>query len=159
VLDEELPLLQSVIPAVHSYLDPRNLDVLAQEGPVCGSPGDYSTTCIEDRDCVFVMYEQGVARCSIERAFLEGATTWRKPLSCHLFPIRIDRERIPRLRFELLHDCEPALRRGTRENTFVTDFVREGLLRAVGAEWYAMIDRYCRDRRADAGAQGGTIHP
>ena len=74
-----------------------------------------ATTCINERDCVFVYHEGSVAKCAIEKAYFNGETTFRKPLSCHLFPIRVN-ELFggPLLRYEKISECAPALAKGKR---------------------------------------------
>ncbi len=123
--------------AAAPWLSGEKRHIIRQHGSVEGKPGDRSTRCVDDRDCVFVYYEGEIAKCAMERAWLEGESSFRKPLSCHLFPIRVD-ELFggSRLRYEQIDECEPALERGERGNISLVEFLKEPLVRAFGEEFY-----------------------
>jgi hypothetical protein len=136
LLDHERDKIRNAYPVVAKYLDPEHLQAIAARGLYEGRAGNYTTTCIDNRACVFVTYEDGIARCSFEKAFLNDEITWRKPVSCHLFPIRVDQGARERLRFEFLAECAPALEKGEREGIQLSDFLREALTRVYGPKWY-----------------------
>ena len=75
-----------------------------------GESGDYATTCIDDKDCVFVYREKGIAKCAIEKAFNEGKISFRKPISCHLYPIRVNKFGGDILRYHEISECKPAVK-------------------------------------------------
>ena len=108
--------------------------------------------CFNNRACVFVLYEEGIARCAFEKAFLEGRLKWRKPLSCHLFPIRIDRGMIHRLRYERISECDSALDCGEQKNIYLSDFLKEPLVRAFGSTWYEDFHFKCEWERKETEA-------
>ncbi len=134
VLDEEVSELESVVAVVREFLDPRSLEEIDATGVVIGSPGHWETTCIDDGACVFVYWEGDIARCSIEKAFHSGATSFRKPLSCHLFPIRVSNFGGPYLRYERFDECEPGRRSGEQSGTPLVVTVRDAVERAYGHE-------------------------
>jgi hypothetical protein len=136
LLDHERDEIRTAYPVVAKYLNPEHLQAIAARGLYEGRAGSYTTACVNDRACVFVTYEDGIARCSFEKAFLNKEISWRKPVSCHLFPIRVDQGPRERLRFEFLAECAPALERGEREGTHLSDYLREALTRVYGPEWY-----------------------
>jgi hypothetical protein len=135
--DEEVELVNAAIPAALPYLSERNRAVIAAQGAVEGTSDNYATVCIDNRDCVFVYYEGEVAKCAIERAYFNNETSFRKPISCHLFPIR-SAELLGGnyLHYERIPECEPALRRGKREKIPLYKFLKEPLVRAYGEEFY-----------------------
>lgn len=147
LLDSELQQLEDALPIVRSYLSKEHLAAIAQNGLYEGKPGFYTTVCFNNSACVFVLYEAGIAHCAFEKAFSEGKLKWRKPLSCHLFPIRVDHGLIERLRYEHIMECEPASKRGEQEQIFLSDFLREALLRAYGQEWYQDFLSACNNER------------
>lgn len=147
LLDSELQQLENAFPIVRSYLSKEHLAAIAQNGLYEGKPGSYTTLCFNNRACVFVLYEAGIAHCAFEKAFSEGKLKWRKPLSCHLFPVRVDHGLTERLRYEQIAECEPASKRGEQEQIFLSDFLREALLRAYGQEWYQDFLSACNDER------------
>ena len=91
---------------------------------------------INNKECVFVCYENGIAKCSIEKANNDGKTNFKKPISCHLFPIRISDFGGDVLRFEKFEECNPAIEKGAAENVTVAEFCKEPLERHYGKQWY-----------------------
>ena len=95
---------------------------------------------------MFVYFEAGVARCSFERAYEEGLTDWRKPLSCHLFPIRLRQFGKEFLRYEKIEECAPGRLKGETERIPLHEFLREPLIRRYGESWYRKFTEYCKAR-------------
>src|SRR3990172_2487062 len=150
LLDDEKDLIEAYLPVLATRLDPRNLGVIRERGPLDGYPGSYATTCIGDRDCVFVIRESGVAKCAIEKSYLAGDIPWRKPVSCHLFPLRFSEGSTPALRYEVIGECDPGRRRGNAADGNLYDFVKEALVRRFGAAWYWKFEEECTERTASA---------
>lgn len=136
LLDEEVELVRAAVKVATPYLSKRSLEEIARKGPVSGSAGDYSTTCIQGRDCVFVFYESGVAKCAIEKAYFAGEYDFRKPISCHLFPIRLGSFGGDYLSYQPFSTCDPAIDKGRREKTYAVEMLREPLIRLYGESWY-----------------------
>jgi hypothetical protein len=153
-LDEEVGELHRALPAAMKYLSERHREVISNHGPHEGHAGDYVTTCVDDKACVFVTFEDGIARCALEKAWFQGETDWRKPLSCHLFPIRIDRGIQEHIRFEHLADCDPALEVGAKDGVHLSDFLQEPLVRAYGNDWFTEFREYCRSVQQIDGSEG-----
>lgn len=137
--DDEILEAEKAFPAARGYLPVHHLERIEHTGLWQGSPGDYVTPCLGDRECVFVYYDGGIARCSFERAHLEGLTDWRKPLSCHLFPIRIRGWGKDHVRYDQIHECEGGRRRGSREQVLLVDFLKGPLIRTYGVDWYRQL--------------------
>ena len=99
--------------------------------------GEYVTPLINDRDCVFVYFEDNVAKCAIEKAYEEGAIKFQKPISCHLYPIRISKkENFEAVNYHPWEICNPAVKYGTKIGLKVYQFLREPLIRKYGEDWY-----------------------
>jgi len=137
--DAEVARIAEHYPLIKEYLDPRNVAVIDREGLVEGFPGSYATACIDRRECVFVYVDDGIARCGFERAFLEGRSTWRKPISCHLFPVRVGSAGETFVRYEQIPECRSGRDRGERERVPLHRFLREALIRKFGQEWYRKL--------------------
>ncbi|MFI5252774.1 MAG: DUF3109 family protein [Bacteroidota bacterium] len=148
--DSELDEIARVFPVVKKYLSDDHLRAAEKFGVFEGRPGSYATTCINGRDCIFVFYEDGVARCSIEKAYNSGEIRWRKPMSCHLFPIRISSYGEDRLRYEKISECKPALTRGRTEEIPLYDFLKGALVRRFGQKWYDEFRAECIRRESSA---------
>jgi hypothetical protein len=141
--DEEVSLVTATFPFAKEYLSARNLDVIAREGLVEGWDGSYATPCVEHKECVYVYFADGIALCAFERAYNEGKTPWRKPISCHLFPIRVGRAGRTYLRYEQMAECLPARQSGETRNISLVDFLKDPLIRAFGEPWF---DQLCDQR-------------
>ncbi|MEW6509372.1 MAG: DUF3109 family protein [Bacteroidota bacterium] len=144
--DDEVLEIAKAFPAARQFLSERSLRAVERAGLAEGGRGDYATPCIDQRECVFVFYENGIARCSFERAFDLGLTDWRKPISCHLFPIRIRHFGTDFLRYEEIDECSPGRASGTMREVRLHDFLREPLVRKYGEPWFQRFAAYCRDR-------------
>jgi hypothetical protein len=137
--DEEVPLIAAAFPFAKQYLGGRSLQVIEEDGLVEGWSGSYATPCIDHRECAFVYFDEGIARCAFERAYTEGKTDWRKPLSCHLFPVRVRHVGQTFLRYEQMAECRPARERGAASHITLVDFLKDPLIRAFGEPWYRRL--------------------
>ncbi len=136
LLDEEIPEIRKAAVHARKFLNSDHQKKIDVESFYEGTPGNYATTCIDGKACVFVFFENNIAKCSLERAYHEGLSDWIKPISCHLFPIRILNSSIPIVRYEQIEECKAARERGQDEEIQLTDFVSSGLKRYFGSEWY-----------------------
>jgi len=146
---EERAALNAVLPRVRKYLTPAALDVIAEKGVWEEvEPGAYATTCVDEGACVFVTYEGPVAKCAIQKAYTEGRVDFPKPISCHLFPVRIqDYGTYALMNYEKITLCDPGRTRGCGENVQLSDFLREPLVRKYGEAWYQAFQEACEERR------------
>lgn len=142
VLDEEVTFLEQNLEKARKYLSPKSIEIIEKNGVVEGFPGAYTTVCINKRDCVFVYYEGDIAKCSLEKAYNEGESGFRKPISCHLFPIRVKEYSGTYLHYEKISECKPALRNGDENGVMLHEALREALTRAYGIEWYKKLDSW-----------------
>ncbi len=142
LLDSEIAEIQEKLPVVLPILSEEKRKAIEQSGFYDGGSGDFATTCIDDKDCVFVYRENGIAKCAIERAFNEGKIDFRKPVSCHLYPIRVNKFGGDILRYHEIAECRPAVKNGETENIGVIEFVKTALERLYGEEWYNKLEIY-----------------
>ena len=100
--------------------------------------GDLVTSIVNNKDCVFTCYdENGCCYCAIEKAYREGKTAFYKPVSCHLYPIRIgDYGPYKAVNYNRWDVCKAAVLLGKKENLPVYQFLKEPLIRKFGEEWY-----------------------
>jgi hypothetical protein len=100
--------------------------------------GDLVTTCLPGGECVFVVYDEaGIAGCAIEKAYFAGKTWFRKPLSCHLYPIRAKQYgEYMALNYHSWNLCSEACRVGEEKKVPVYRFLKEALTRKMGPSWY-----------------------
>jgi hypothetical protein len=133
--DDEVDVILDALPVVKKYLPAEHLTVIEFQGGVDGSPGNFATTCLNHRACVFVYYEGKTAKCSFERAYLNGELTWRKPLSCHLFPLRVNEFESTIVEYEPIGECFPGKVNGRIKGISLGEFLEEPLRKAFGQEW------------------------
>lgn len=135
--DNEVKEIQNAFPIIKEYLPDLHLTTIDRFGLVDGDAGYYATQCVDGKACVFVYYDNDIAKCAFERGYYDKKITWQKPLSCHLFPIRIARTEQDgkEIHFEFFRECSPALIKGESENSSLHHFVSAPLERAFGKEW------------------------
>lgn len=151
VSSQEIPVLRKAYRLLKEELRPRAQEVVDKQGLVQGNnKKGYELACTDGEECVFVTYtDDGVAHCAIQEAFLEGRINWEKPLSCHLFPIRLRRiAGMEYANFEYVDSlCSAACERGEKENIYLSDFLKKPLVRRYGEEWYSEFEKACDDIR------------
>ena len=112
---EEVHEIEKILPVVLEYLSEEHVRAIEKNGFWEVKQNQELISSINHQDCVFVYYNGDVAKCAIEKAYFEGKVKFRKPISCHLFPIRISEFGGPVLRYERYHECEPAGIGGEKE--------------------------------------------
>jgi len=138
--DDEVQSIMASLEVASKYLSPKSLRIIESKGFFDGKKGAYYTRCINKRDCVFVYYEGDIAKCSLERAYFNGESNFRKPISCHLFPIRVGSFGGDYLYYEKISECNPAIIKGESENTSMVSFTKDSLTRAYGKKWVEKLE-------------------
>lgn len=135
----ELKELEAAYEAVKPYLSAEGVAAIEKGGLyIKDFEGDYSTTTIGGKECAFAIYdEKGILKCGIEQAYFDGKTTFRKPVSCHLYPIRITKyDHYDALNYDRWDICSAACTLGQKLGVPVYKFLKEALIRKYGAAWY-----------------------
>ena len=147
--DDELEQVEKVLPIVKDRLRPEALDVIAKKGTWEGITKDYhATTCVGDAECVFVRYDGRVAKCTIQEAYSKGLTDFEKPISCHLYPIRINPlGEFEALNYEQIDICRPGVLNGKAQGIGLAEYLEKPLTRKYGADWYAQFMLMVKERR------------
>ncbi|HSP87174.1 MAG TPA: DUF3109 family protein [Ignavibacteriaceae bacterium] len=139
LMDEELELIDGVLDKVKDYLPENHRQEIEAKGFYERKDNQLMTRSFSSKACVFVYYENEIAKCGIEKAFLDGKTDFKKPISCHLFPIRISEFGGEVLRFEKFSECSPALDKGKEEGINLVDFLKDSLIKKYGINWYLKL--------------------
>jgi len=158
---DELPYIEKAAVDLFHMLTWEARDVIRRRGAYESVGRDnFVTMCIADKECVFVIYDDGIAKCAIQQAYHQGAFEWEKPISCHLFPIRINSfGTTEALNYEPISACQPAIRRGKRKQLCLDTFLRIPLVRKYGASWYLRFLAACKQKRHDLGYDDDNRHP
>ena len=136
---DEVMQIEEVLPVIWDELSIPARKVINKQGVAYPDPeGQLVASIVNGKDCVFTCYdEKGCCYCAIEKAFREGKTTFYKPLSCHLYPIRIkqvgDLEALNYHRWDV---CKAAVLLGQKKDVRVYEFLKEPLIRKFGETWY-----------------------
>lgn len=147
---DELEKVHEVVPLAKDYLSPRAIDVLEQEGGfIKDEDGDFSTTTINGKECAFAFYDDTkTLKCSIEQAYLDGKTSFKKPISCHLYPIRLLKvSELVALNYDRWSICSDACSLGKELKVPVYKFLKEALVRKFGSDWYQELEQVVDEYR------------
>ena len=138
---QEAVALERILPALLPWLRPEGIRSIEQQGTsVTDIEGELVTPLISNAECAYTIMEDDVYKCGIETAFNAGAVDFRKPLSCHLFPVRVKQySNFRAVNYEEWPICRPGIACGVKQNTELFLFLREPLLRAFGEEWYDQL--------------------
>jgi hypothetical protein len=134
--EEEVDIINKYFEEIKIYLPKEHLKEIEKNGFWFSRQGDLMIRSIDNRQCVFVHYDGDIAKCSIEKAFFDGKIDFQKPISCHLFPIRVSNFGGSVLRFEKYDECQPAITKGEKSNTTVFEFCKDSLKREFGSNWF-----------------------
>ena len=135
LIDDEIEIINKFLPAITEYLPKDHVDEISKHGFWIRKHGELTTRSLNNRACVFVTWDGDIAKCGIEKAFNDGKIDFIKPISCHLFPIRISKFGGDVLRFERYSECSPALDKGNKTKIKILDFCGAALEREYGKEW------------------------
>jgi hypothetical protein len=141
LLPEEIQELTDHISHIKPYMRPEGIAVIEQSGLVAIDPeGVKGTPLINNRECAFVIYRGRVATCAIEKAWEQKRIPFRKPLSCHLYPIRITNyTEFEAVNYHKWEICRRALQNGREKNIYLFEFLKDALVRKYGEAWYAEL--------------------
>ncbi|MDR1372498.1 MAG: DUF3109 family protein [Dysgonamonadaceae bacterium] len=143
VEESEIALLEEVLPVIWDYLSTAARTVIEQQGVVyIDEEGEFVTSIVDGKDCVFTCYDDaGICRCAIEKAYREGKTDFYKPVSCHLYPVRVMQYKGYRaVNYHKWEICSSACTLGKRQRVKVYQFLKEPLIRKFGEEWYRELE-------------------
>ena len=132
LIEQELPnVFEELLPGAQREIEERGVAYIDEEG-------DLVTTIVNGRDCVFTCYDAGgKCLCAFERAFRQGRCKFKKPASCHLYPVRItEYPNFTAVNFHRWKICKSAQTLGRKLNLRAYQFLREPLIARFGQEWY-----------------------
>ena len=141
---KELKILDAIYPVVKPYMNEKGIAAVEKHGSyVLDADGDYTTTLVSDgAECAFVFFDdKHIAKCAIEKAFYAGEIAWKKPISCHLYPIRITKYKdYDAVNYHKWDVCKPACECGAKLDVPVYKFLKEPLIRKFGKGWYKQLE-------------------
>lgn len=137
--DIEVDILNEILPAVWDDLSIKAQKVINEQGVVYKDrDGDMVTSIVDNKDCVFTYYDGAhTCKCAIEKAYKEGKIDFYKPISCHLYPVRLEKYKdFIAINYHRWKICKAAVALGKAEGLKIYRFLKEPLIRCFGEEWY-----------------------
>ena len=147
ITEQEYDKLKEILPIVWHDLMPQAREVIAERGVgYVDEEGDLVTQIVDGRNCVFTCYgEGGMCQCAIEKAYRAGRTDFYKPISCHLYPLRLQQlSHYVAVNYHRWKICKAAEVLGRAKGVRVYQFLKEPLVRRFGEDWYAELEEACR---------------
>lgn len=140
--ENEIGIIEDALDEIVPYMRKEGIEVVDKNGVFdYGVDGDYVTPLVNDRECAFVYFENNISFCAIEKAFLEGKIDFQKPISCHLYPIRItEYAEFDAINYHKWPICSPALKHGDDLGIPVYKMLKEPLIRKYGENWYHQLE-------------------
>lgn len=145
---DEIPKIEENLEAIKEEMDDEGLSLLEKDGFHEKDPFDMMdvTTCKSNGECVFVVKKDGILNCAIEIANQKKNFGFPKPISCHLYPIRLDKyNEYYALNYHRWSICSDACTKGKKEDIFVYQFAKSALERKFGEEWYQDLERAVKE--------------
>ena len=140
----EAKKLEELLPKIQPYLRAEGIAVIENQGSyVKGEDGELETPLVDGKECAYLTFdEKGQGVCGIESAYLEGSIDFHKPISCHLYPVRVTKytsfEAVNYHRWEI---CNSACTLGKELKVPIYQFVKSALIRKFGEQWYKELEK------------------
>ncbi|WP_138430519.1 DUF3109 family protein [Fodinibius saliphilus] len=150
VSKDEVSKLEKAYKLLKGKLHPQAQKTVEENGVVYETvSGGRRLSCRDNEECVFVSYEDDVAYCAIQHAFIKGDIDWEKPLSCHLYPIRLKKiAGVEYANFDYVEKlCGTACTKGEQEGVYLSEFLKESLIRRYNNSWYNEFKKSCKEIR------------
>lgn len=141
---EEVDILEEIYDAVKPFMREEGIAAVEKTGVFYMDEwNEPATTLVDNQECAFVYFdEKGITKCAIEQAHLAGKVDWKKPISCHLYPIRVSKlTNNVALNYDEWNICKPACACGEQLNVPVYKFLKEPIIRAFGEEFYDDMEK------------------
>lgn len=139
---EEIEILENILEDVKPYMTKAGIERVNEVGVfTIDTDGEYVTPLVNNAECAFVTFDHGIAKCAIEKAFREGKVDFPKPISCHLYPIRLNELKdFTALNYHYWPICDPARVCGAKLDVKVYKFLREPIIRKFGKEYFEKLE-------------------
>lgn len=142
--EKETEILVDIYSDVKSFLRAEGIAAIEEQGAfVKGEDGEWETPLVNDSECAYVIFDgQGVAKCGLEEAYNQRVTKWKKPVSCHLYPVRVrEYTGLTAVNYHKWEICDSACALGSELSVPIYKFVKEALIRKFGLPWYSELEQ------------------
>ena len=141
--ESEIDVLEDILPVVWDDLSEQSKEVIRRQGVFyIDDDGDFVTSIVNGCECVFTCFdENGICKCTIEKAYKAGKIDFCKPVSCHLYPVRLEKYRdFTAVNYHEWNVCRTAREQGKKNGVPVYRFLKEPLIRRFGKDWYEQLE-------------------
>ena len=146
--DDETRILDSIFEKVRPFLREEGINAIKEQGTfIKGDDGEWETPLVNNTECAYVIFSKdGITKCGLEEAYNQGATDWKKPISCHMYPVRIrEYSEFTAVNYHKWEICDAACSLGAELKVPIYKFVKESLIRKFGEEWYAELEKVAKE--------------
>jgi hypothetical protein len=139
--EREISILEDCVDEIVAFMSPEGIEEVSKKGVFdYDADGSFVTPLIKNKECAFVVEEKGINYCAIEKAWLAGRIPFQKPISCHLYPVRLSQVGdYTAVNYNKWHICDPALEHGAQLGTPLYAFLKKPLIRKFGEAWYEKL--------------------
>ena len=141
---EETKILDKIYTKVKPYLRPEGRAAIEAQGKwIKADDGELETPLVNGAECAYVIFdEKGITKCGIEKAYEDGKIDWKKPISCHLYPIRVNKTKAGYiLNYDEWNICKAACTFGKKRDVKVYQFLKEPIARKFGEDFYEALEQ------------------
>ena len=152
--EDETKILDEIYPKIKSYLRPEGIEAIEEQGTyTLDFEGDLVTPLVNNAECAYVIFdEKGYTKCAIEKAYEDGVIDWQKPISCHLYPIRItEYSNFSAINYHEWDICSDACTLGKELGVKVYQFLKKPLIRKYGEEFYQTLSEAAEEWEKEFG--------
>ncbi len=146
--EDEVQILKDIYPDVKPFLRPEGIDAIEKQGTSIKTDlGELETTLVNNKECAYVTFtDNGIASCGIEDAYNAGKVSFKKPISCHLYPVRVQKySSFSAVNYHKWPICDDACALGKELQVPVYKFVKDALMRKFGKSWYSELEKAAED--------------
>lgn len=145
----ETKILDAIYEKVKPYMRPEGIAAVEANGTFVADEfeaGEWETPLVNGAECAYAIFEgDGMVKCAIEAAHKEGKVDWKKPVSCHLYPIRIkEYSKFIAVNYDKWHICSAACSLGKELQVPVYKFVKDALVARFGEAWYSELENVAK---------------
>ncbi len=150
VTKEEVEILKDIYPKVKPFLRKEGIKVIEEQGThIVSDLSELETPLVNGKECAYISFsEKGIAGCGIEDAYNAGEISFKKPISCHLYPVRVqDYSEFAAVNYHKWPICNDACTLGKELSVPVYKFVKEALIRKFGENWYLELEKIAAEHQ------------
>jgi hypothetical protein len=139
----EVGIMEEALDEIEPYMSKAGRERVNEVGVfTIDTDGEYVTPLVNGAECAFAKFDKnGIAKCAIEEAYRDGKTNFPKPVSCHLYPIRLkELPDVTAINYHHWPICDPARECGAKVDLKVFKFLREPLIRKFGKDFFEKLE-------------------